>query len=77
MVHTQRVPYLRTTKIFVSIAEMTLTSVPLYFVGNYMYELPFGKGHRFLASAGRALDALVGGWQTSGIITRGAVFLTR
>lgn len=43
-----------------------------YFVGNYVYELPFGKGHRYLASAGRALDALIGGWQTSGILTLGS-----
>ena len=45
---------------------------PRYFVGNYVYELPFGKGHRYLASAGRALDVLVGGWQTSGILTLGS-----
>ena len=45
---------------------------PRYFVGNYVYELPFGKGHRYLASAGRALDAIVGGWQTSGILTLGS-----
>jgi hypothetical protein len=45
---------------------------PKYFVGNYVYELPFGKGHRYLASAGRALDALIGGWQTSGILTLGS-----
>ena len=44
---------------------------PLYFVGNYVYELPFGKGRRFLGSASRALDLLVGGWQTSGIFTMG------
>lgn len=45
---------------------------PLYFVGNYTYELPFGKGHQFLQSASRALDLLVGGWQTSGIIYIGS-----
>ncbi len=45
---------------------------PKYFVGNYVYEFPFGKGHRYLASAGRALDAIVGGWQTSGILTLGS-----
>jgi hypothetical protein len=28
-----------------------------------LYELPFGKGKTFLGSAGRGLDALVGGWQ--------------
>jgi len=42
---------------------------PLNFVGNYTYELPFGKGHQYLSSASRPLDLLVGGWQTSGIMT--------
>ena len=44
---------------------------PLFFVGNYTYELPFGKGRHFLGSASRPLDLLVGGWQTSGIFTIG------
>jgi hypothetical protein len=44
---------------------------PLYFVGNYTYQLPFGKGKQFLGSASRPLDLLIGGWQTSGIITIG------
>jgi len=30
---------------------------------NGIYELPFGKGKKFLNTAGRALDAAVGGWQ--------------
>jgi hypothetical protein len=42
---------------------------PLNFVGNYTYELPVGKGKQFLGSASRAVDLLLGGWQTSGIIT--------
>jgi hypothetical protein len=42
---------------------------PLNFVGNYTYELPFRKGRHFLGSANRGLDAIAGGWQTSGIIT--------
>jgi hypothetical protein len=32
------------------------------------YELPFGKGKAFLNSS-RALDAIVGGWQISGVLT--------
>ncbi len=31
------------------------------------YELPFGKGRRFAASANRVLDAIIGGWATSQI----------
>jgi hypothetical protein len=42
---------------------------PLNFVGNYTYEFPLGKGRKYLSSASRPLDLLVGGWQTSGIVT--------
>ena len=34
---------------------------------NWIAELPFGKGRRFAATAGPALDAVVGGWQLSGL----------
>jgi predicted porin len=30
-----------------------------------LYELPFGRGRKFLRDAPRALDLLVGGWQIS------------
>jgi len=43
--------------------------VPHNFVTSYVWELPFGKGHRFLSNAPRALDFLVGGWQWQGINT--------
>ena len=33
------------------------------FVFNTVYELPFGKGKKFLGNSGRAMDYLVGGWQ--------------
>ena len=36
------------------------------FVASYIYELPIGKGRRFL-NAGGVANALVGGWQLSGI----------
>jgi len=36
-------------------------------ISNYLYEIPLGKGHRW-ASKGIA-NAVVGGWQTSGIVT--------
>lgn len=42
-----------------------------YFVGNYVYELPFGKGRRF-ASSSKAIDLIIGGWQTNGILTLGS-----
>jgi len=34
---------------------------------NWIYELPFGKGKLFGTSAGGALDAVIGGWQLSGL----------
>jgi hypothetical protein len=34
---------------------------------NGIYDLPFGKGKKFASGAGRALDALVGGWQVATI----------
>ena len=32
---------------------------------NTVYELPLGKGKRYFSGAGRGLNALVGGWETS------------
>jgi len=34
---------------------------------NWVYRLPFGKGQRFAGGANSALNALIGGWQVSGI----------
>lgn len=34
---------------------------------NWMYDLPFGRGRKFGASSNRWLNALVGGWQWSGL----------
>jgi hypothetical protein len=33
------------------------------------YELPVGKGKRFLTSGGRLADGVLGGWKTNGILT--------
>ena len=38
-----------------------------YFNGNFIYDLPFGKGKSFAASAPRWLDEIVGGWSLSGL----------
>lgn len=35
---------------------------------NWVYRLPFGKGQRFGGAAGPALNALIGGWQFSGVL---------
>lgn len=38
-------------------------------VVNYIYELPFGRGKKWLAHAGGIVDSVFGGWQASGITT--------
>jgi Carboxypeptidase regulatory-like domain len=38
------------------------------FNSNWVYRLPFGKGQRFGGGAGSALNALIGGWQFSGVL---------
>ena len=35
------------------------------FVASVVYALPFGKGKKYMSSAGRAEDLLIGGWQLS------------
>ena len=37
------------------------------FVINTVYELPFGRGKKFMGSASRALDYAIGGWQLSNV----------
>ncbi len=42
-------------------------NVPHRFVVSYNYDLPFGTGRRFLGSANRAVNILLGGWAVGGI----------
>jgi hypothetical protein len=37
------------------------------FRGNWVYELPFGRGRRFGNNAGPFMDRLIGGWSLDGI----------
>ena len=39
------------------------------FTGSGVYQFPVGAGKRFLGQSGKALDALVGGWQLSTLST--------
>jgi hypothetical protein len=39
------------------------------FIGSVLYELPFGKGKRYLGSASGALNQFIGGWQLNLIPT--------
>ncbi len=39
------------------------------FVYSYVYELPFGKGKRYLNGASKSTNLLLGGWQMNGVTT--------
>jgi hypothetical protein len=39
------------------------------FTAQFSYEFPVGRGKRFLANSNRAVDAFLGGWEYSGLIT--------
>jgi hypothetical protein len=41
------------------------------FVANTVYELPVGRGKRFLSNSGRAMDLIAGGWQVTNTLTYG------
>jgi hypothetical protein len=41
-------------------------------VGNFTYELPFGRGKRLGAGWNKAVDAVLGGWQANGIVVIGS-----
>ncbi len=38
-------------------------------VGSFVYDLPFGRGKRFLANTPKVVDVALGNWQFNGIIT--------
>ncbi len=39
------------------------------FTASYLYQLPVGRGRMFASNIGTALDAVIGGWDVSGITT--------
>jgi hypothetical protein len=41
--------------------------VPNNFVASYIYELPVGRGKRFLAGVPGPVNAIIGGWRVSGV----------
>jgi hypothetical protein len=41
------------------------------FVASSIYELPFGRGKKFMGGSGRAMDLVVGGWQVTNTLTYG------
>ncbi|MBM3723888.1 MAG: hypothetical protein FJW40_00475 [Acidobacteria bacterium] len=44
---------------------------PHYVTINYIYDLPFGNGRKFLASLPALANKVIGGWQVGGIATLG------
>jgi Carboxypeptidase regulatory-like domain/TonB dependent receptor-like, beta-barrel len=42
------------------------------FVANVIYELPIGKGKKFMGDSGRVTDLLIGGWQVTNTLTWGS-----
>ena len=38
-------------------------------ISSFVYNLPFGRGQRYLNSSGKLKDAAIGGWQLNGIAT--------
>ena len=47
--------------------SLAFSDRPHRFTISGVWELPFGKGRKFLGGAGRLADLLVGGWQASGM----------
>ncbi len=44
---------------------------------NLVYELPFGRGRQFMSNVNRGVDAVLGGWQISSVVTlQSGPFLT-
>lgn len=41
--------------------------IPQNFVASYIYELPIGRGKRFLGNASKPVNAVLGGWRVSGV----------
>jgi len=42
-------------------------SLPNNFVLSYLYDLPVGRGKKFLSNSNRVVDAVLGGWQIGGV----------
>jgi hypothetical protein len=47
------------------------------FLATYLYELPFGKGKKFLSGSNAFLDRVLGGWESGGVVVvQSGPFLT-
>lgn len=43
--------------------------IPQFFVGSVLYELPWGKGRRWMKDAPKPVEMVLGGWQFNNILT--------
>ena len=50
-----------------SMRAISQYNIPQVFQFTYVYQLPFGRGMHFGSTMNPVLDAIVGGWQTTGI----------
>src|SRR5262249_33497719 len=39
------------------------------FAGSFVYDVPVGRGRKYLGSSSAAVDAIAGGWQLTSIVT--------
>ncbi|MGH9444401.1 MAG: carboxypeptidase-like regulatory domain-containing protein [Terriglobia bacterium] len=46
-----------------------IDDIPQSFVASYIYQLPVGRGRHFGSLMSKPADALIGGWQVSGLTT--------
>ncbi len=47
------------------------------FLATFLYELPFGRGKKFLSGSNGLMDRVVGGWQVAGVVvSQSGPFLT-
>jgi len=47
------------------------------FLATYLYELPFGKGKKFLSGSNAFVDRILGGWESAGVVVvQSGPFLT-
>ena len=49
--------------------SLEVFNIPRRLTVAYLWELPFGKGHRFVRSTPSVINSLVTGWQVNGITT--------
>jgi Carboxypeptidase regulatory-like domain/TonB dependent receptor len=47
--------------------SLSTFDIPWIVQFSYVYELPIGRGKTFLSGMPRVLDAIIGGWKTSGV----------